>query len=417
MKRVALVVGVIVVVAVLGYLGWFYLLQPSAEQVLERVAKTYASAEDYTERTKVIYEQSAGGRQSKTDYPTTFIFKRPNKMRLEYGPEPFGRMTIVSDGENAYVQPALVKQCKKSEAPAKLSELAELKRQTQMLGDAIDVLSLLEGADLKEKIASLSLAKGRLVRQQPMHVLSVEFKDGGTQKLWIGKRDWLIHKEEWHPSLKPIKEMLEGMGRGAGEGMGEMFADLEISRSNTLEEARTNSGVEDTEFAFQPAEGVKIVEDWEGLGSGRAEETDLIGKPAPEFTLADLDGNTVKLSDLRGKPALLDFWATSCPPCCEELPQIQEIHESYSAKGLRVIAISSDFSRETVEKYVKENKLTFTVVWLDPSSTAGESVGKDYKVTAIPRVLIIDKGGVIRADFTGLQPKSELLKELKKVGL
>jgi thioredoxin-like negative regulator of GroEL len=70
-----------------------------------------------------------------------------------------------------------------------------------------------------------------------------------------------------------------------------------------------------------------------------------------------------------------------------------------------------------VEKYVKENKLTFTVVWLDPSSTAGESVGKDYKVTAIPRVLIIDKGGVIRADFTGLQPKSELLKELKKVGL
>lgn len=120
-----------------------------------------------------------------------------------------------------------------------------------------------------------------------------------------------------------------------------------------------------------------------------------------------MDGKIFKLSDLKGKVALLDFWATWCPPCRDELPIIEKLHKEFKDKNLVVLGISNE-DKETIENFLKNNELTFPIL-LDEKGKAGKS----YKVVAIPRLLLIDKTGKIRKDILGYNPQNEeILKEL-----
>jgi thiol-disulfide isomerase/thioredoxin len=131
-----------------------------------------------------------------------------------------------------------------------------------------------------------------------------------------------------------------------------------------------------------------------------ADTESLKGKQAPDFTLKTLTGETVKLSDQKGKVVLVDMWATWCPPCRKSLPHIQEIsaNKDLAEKGLVVWAVN--FSEETpeVQKFVKDNKYTF-VVPMDK----GE-VGKNYLVQGIPTTVIVGKDGNIKEEFIGFAP-------------
>lgn len=127
----------------------------------------------------------------------------------------------------------------------------------------------------------------------------------------------------------------------------------------------------------------------------------LEGQMAPDFSLRALDGKEYSLSALKGKLVLIDFWATWCPPCKEELPIIEKLHQNYQAKGLVVLGIS-DEDRATVEPFIKENKITFPILM-----DSGGKVSQMYKVTAIPRVILIDKEGKVVKDITGYQKENE----------
>jgi len=120
-----------------------------------------------------------------------------------------------------------------------------------------------------------------------------------------------------------------------------------------------------------------------------------------------LDGKTYKLSDLKGKVVLIDFWATWCGPCREELPIIEKLHREFKDKNLVVLGISNE-GRDTIEKFLKNNPLTFPIL-LDEKG----KVAKSYRVVAIPRLLLIDKTGKIRKDILGYNPRNEeILREL-----
>ncbi|MBC7326715.1 redoxin domain-containing protein [bacterium] len=125
------------------------------------------------------------------------------------------------------------------------------------------------------------------------------------------------------------------------------------------------------------------------------------GKPAPDFTLMSLDGKTYTLSNLKGKVVLLDFWATWCPPCREELPIIEKLHQEYKDKGLLVLGIN-DEDKATVENFLKENNLTFPIL-VDAQS----KVALLYNVESIPRVLLIDKDGNVVKDLLGYSKENE----------
>jgi len=146
-----------------------------------------------------------------------------------------------------------------------------------------------------------------------------------------------------------------------------------------------------------------------GCASGIKKGT-LVGQAAPDFTLKDLNGNRVSLSDFKGKVVVLNFWATWCGPCREEMPHIDVLYQKYKDQGLVVIGINAERNHEKVEEFAKA-KVSYTVL-LD-----GERQGREYGVTGIPSTFYIDKRGVVRHHDVGFGPGKEKEIEQKIVEL
>jgi peroxiredoxin len=127
-----------------------------------------------------------------------------------------------------------------------------------------------------------------------------------------------------------------------------------------------------------------------------------VGNQAPDFSLTDLDGNTVSLTDFRGQGVLLNFWASWCGPCRTEMPYLQEIHEQWSYLGIAVLAVNLEESQTTVNNFVTDNNLTFPVL-LDTQA----EVAKMYSISAIPTTVFIDKDGIITERKVGSFPNRE----------
>lgn len=120
-----------------------------------------------------------------------------------------------------------------------------------------------------------------------------------------------------------------------------------------------------------------------------------VGNRAPGFELSNLSGGKVSLESLRGKPVFLNFWATWCPPCRSEMPDLQDMYLKYDGQ-VHFLTVNSQESANTVRKFMQENKYTFPVV-LDKSG----AVGTKYRITGIPTTLILDAKGIVRKSHIG----------------
>ena len=111
---------------------------------------------------------------------------------------------------------------------------------------------------------------------------------------------------------------------------------------------------------------------------------------APALTLATVDGQKIRLSDLRGKTVLVNFWATSCEICLADLPQLIATYQHYHNRGLEVIAVAMPYDRDDlINKYIAKHQLPFPVVW----DRAGD-IGSSFQgVLGTPTTFIIDKNG------------------------
>lgn len=138
-----------------------------------------------------------------------------------------------------------------------------------------------------------------------------------------------------------------------------------------------------------------------------------IGFTAPDFTLKDLNGNTVKLSSFRGKPVYLNFWASWCPPCKKEIPEIQKFYQQNKDK-VAVLAVNITFNDKVsdVVNILKANNASFPVL-LD--TDVNSSVANAYQVYGIPASFFIDKSGIIRETHVGGMTLAMLQEALKKV--
>ncbi len=138
-----------------------------------------------------------------------------------------------------------------------------------------------------------------------------------------------------------------------------------------------------------------------------------IGNLAPDFQLNDLDGQPVSLGDFRGRPVLVNFWASWCPPCRAEMPFIQDTFadKKWADKGLVVLAVDIGESPLTVSEFVNNYGLTFPVL-LDIT----KDVSLEYHVAAIPTTLLIDRDGIIQDIRIGaFSSKTEIEESLKKI--
>ena len=130
-------------------------------------------------------------------------------------------------------------------------------------------------------------------------------------------------------------------------------------------------------------------------GCSRGPKPPLIGKPAPEFTVTDAE-RTVALKELRGKVVVLNFWATWCPPCVEELPSLLRMQRELKEKGVTVLAVSVDDDVRQYHQFLDKNKVDLLTV-RDPRQKSNEL----YGTFKFPETYIIDRQGVLRRKFIG----------------
>lgn len=120
----------------------------------------------------------------------------------------------------------------------------------------------------------------------------------------------------------------------------------------------------------------------------------LTGDPAPDFTVETADGAKVKLSDLKGKPVVLNFWASWCGPCRKEMPDLETVYQTYKDQGVQVVGVNVGDSKVAVANFTSQVKTTFPV-WLDTKEEAQQA----YKILPIPATFFIDRNGTIRAMY------------------
>lgn len=132
--------------------------------------------------------------------------------------------------------------------------------------------------------------------------------------------------------------------------------------------------------------------------------------PAPDFSLEKLDGGSMKLSDLRGKAVLLNFWATWCGPCKIETPWLVEMQNEYGSQGLQVIGVAMDDSgKDEIAKFAKDMGVNYPVL------LGKEAVGDEYGgVPALPESFFIGRDGKIVDRIIGLKGKADIEDSIKK---
>ena len=136
-----------------------------------------------------------------------------------------------------------------------------------------------------------------------------------------------------------------------------------------------------------------------------------VGKLAPDFQLPNLEGQPISLSDFRGKPVLLNFWAVRCPPCRFEMPFIQAIFEESPDTELVVLAVDIGEAPSTVKDFIQSSNFSFPIL-LDTS----QDVALDYNIRAIPTTFLIDKNGIIQEIKVGAFPSMlEIKRSLSKI--
>ncbi len=142
----------------------------------------------------------------------------------------------------------------------------------------------------------------------------------------------------------------------------------------------------------------------------RLEEDDR-KREHPEFTLKDLSGKNWTFAELRGKVVLVNFWATWCPPCRKEMPDLETLFERFSSKGLVVLGISDEETAK-VEPFIRERKLSFPVL-LDP----GRKVNEMFIVEGIPKSFVYDREGKLVTQSIDMRTQKQFLEMLAKAGL
>ena len=138
---------------------------------------------------------------------------------------------------------------------------------------------------------------------------------------------------------------------------------------------------------------------------------------APNFTLKDPSGREVELKQLRGKPVLLNFWATWCVPCREEMPELELLYREHKAKGLVVLAVSVDAEQmaRDIPEFLKEGDPAVGAYTFPVALDTKQEVQKQYKLLGVPQSFFIDPAGVIRVVQPRVMNKQMMLDGLQVI--
>ena len=129
-----------------------------------------------------------------------------------------------------------------------------------------------------------------------------------------------------------------------------------------------------------------------------------IGMEAPGFSLVNMNNQEVSLSDYQGKKVFLNFWASWCPPCRKEMPDMQKLHEEYGSEEVAILAVNVGESKSTAANFMMQNGLSFPVLLDNSKDTA-----RNYLVRGIPSSYFLDQNGIIEEKVVGAVSYEKML--------
>ncbi len=343
----------------------------------------------------------AAGQETDT---RTFVYAAPNKFKVVSSRTGFVQ-TSVSDGVHVAEYTSMASlPAQTYPAPGTIAAVATMQMQHPMFcgtllykffGGPSGLKSLAQTA--KEPV---SFGPDVVVGGEPCR--TVRFYGTGLYghaQVAISRRDLLVRRIRYDSApllamMRQMKRTPAPTGAVTTETYSHLVTDQDVSANVFDVTVPTGMTATDMAGADAPQPPVKI------------------GQLAPDFSVAALGGGQmVRLSSLRGRVVLLDFWATWCPPCRRGLPETQALSARYGGKGLAVLAISLE-PPATVAHFVKTNHYTFPAY-----HDTMDGANKTYKINAIPTVAVIDATGHLSAFFVGLQDPETIKAALAKAGL
>jgi thiol-disulfide isomerase/thioredoxin/outer membrane lipoprotein-sorting protein len=381
-------------------------LNADALTLLKQAAQRYADAKTY--RIEAIEESNTTTELSREwqESLTTAIQGPGNRFRYEVRSAD-GSSIRISDGktewiyhieDNAYIQhPVSAEGPAVAHAlmPADLVEFHAIKLRETLAGFAGDFQSAQLLADetltLNGRQVSCYVVK---VRNQDLAKAS---KSGVSYEktVWIDKDNTLIRKIVTHE--RSLRMMSPSISQ-------------DIDTTELYPVVELNVQIPDDVFTFAPPQTASLLEKFRDPFNFGGE--DLTGKPAPSLTFKSTDGKEISLASLRGKPVLVDFWATWCLPCVASMPQMAQIYQQTKANGLVFLGVDEDHDAKTAADFLAKRQESW------PNFHDSGDIAKAFKESGLPYTVLIDQQGKIVFCKTGYSNDSlsDLRAAIAKLG-
>ncbi len=398
------VIAALVALLVIAVGFAIYALWPKTDprEVLQAMARTYAGARDLTAEASVRHQVTSNRGNQERSFEVQLKFVRPRLLLATWKGTGLDATYAVNEA-GAFVVYNDVDQGRREAAPEDV--LGWYAKAVELQDDPTELSWLLRGDDPTARAVAVRLVRGETEDKDAPSVVVAEItrRSGTRVRYWVNPETHLLRKVE------TIRRTEEGE-RKSGEVTTVAFRTMQL-----------DTGLEPTTLAFQPSEEVSLAELEPHRAPPPIEQPEQpppsagTGPVAPEIALPDLSGNIRRLSELRGKPALLVFWASWCPPCRMELPSVQNLWQHHSSE-IGIYAVSLDYELKDARRFLKKNRYTFPVVWSEPSGPELQRVAEDYNVTGIPASFVLDAKGAIVENFVGVADEEDVLAALRKAG-
>lgn len=444
-----LLLGLLIAVVVLfaAVVGRGYLRSAPA-RVLARVFDTYHGATTYHAIGTVVVEGEVGGSHVEQRMPSSLSYEAPNRVASSQG-EGTSATRTVCDGETVYIELPAFGRVLKAPAPGSLAGFRNLgpgmgnaASQTIAAGDKLpDVTAIIDGSLTADDIASVTggvdhsdawLAS--LEHPEGTRALTIELGAGLPVALWIDSADYTIRQMAVRLTGADLLAMDSDAGPAAdNEQARAMLEDASLGIIVRCDTVAINRPVPDGTFDYMPPAELRLVEadgpdrlsdalrrdyaEDARAGVPPARANALVGRTLPGITARDLNGKAFDVAKIKGRPFILDFWASWHPNASMKLEAFHKLRRALGEKAVPVVAVSVDPSAQRVKSFLKEVPVSFTVVWLDPASAAARQLDHDYGIIRMPHTLYVDADLTVVHAVDGMESQQQMLKRLSGMGV
>jgi peroxiredoxin len=375
-------------------------IDPKAEEVLRASADFYRGLKSFKVDLDSTLRMETPDEKNEMAAKYTLAIDRPARLAIRLLSGEMGA-TIVSNGKELFTSVPALKKYVIEDAPKSVDDVlgSGLHQATHLThGSVFTGFGMLfrSPGNLMQGIDDARLLDSVEVDGQRAHHVRVSLQKKVSWDLWIAAGD--------KPLLLRLKpDLAKALAASAARLPPGLKMELVANFTNW----KVDPPLSDADFKFKEPDDAEKVDSI--FGAPRTERHALLGKPAPDFELAELNGKKIKLSAHRGKVVILDFWATWCGPCVAALPTIAEVAQQYAGKGVAFYAINEAEESIDVRKFLDEKDLDLPVL-LDSQGKVGEL----YRVEAIPQTVLVGKDGTVEVVHVGLSEnlKDQLTKEL-----